>query len=84
MRYELSETLAAVVESLAPPEGAGLVLTDAELDVPLEVASAMREGELVFYGCVPHTRWRSGVLPPVHSSHLRVALVDAPEEGHVS
>jgi hypothetical protein len=80
MRYELSETLGAIVESLAPPEGTGLVLTDAELDVPLEVGSAVRDGELVFYGRVPHTRWRFGVLPPVHVSHLRVALV----EGHDS
>ena len=79
MRYELFETLGAIVESLAPPEGFGLVLTEAELDVPLEVASLMRDGELVFYGRVPHTRWRSGVLPPVHTSHLRVALVDAAE-----
>lgn len=79
VRYELFETLGAIVESLAPPEGFGLVLTEAELDVPLEVASLMRDGELVFYGRVPHTRWRSGVLPPVHTSHLRVALVDAAE-----
>jgi hypothetical protein len=84
MRYELAETLGAIVESLAPPEGTGLVLTEAELDVPLEVGSGMRNGELVFYGRVPHSRWRSGVLPPVHLSHLRVALVDTPEEGHGS
>ena len=84
MRYELAETLSAIVESLAPPEGAGLLLTEAELDVPLEVGSGVRNGELVFYGRVPHTRWRSGVLPPVHMTHLRVSLVDAPEEGHGS
>lgn len=82
MKYELSETLGAVIESLAPPEGGGLVLTEAELDIPLEAGTGVRDGELVFYGRVPHTRWRSGVLPPVHMSHLRVALVETPEEGH--
>ena len=89
MRYELSETLGALVDSLGPPEGTGLVLEEAELDVPLEVLSGVdRDGRLVFFGRVPHTRWRWGVLPPLHPSHLRVELVPtselgaAPEEAH--
>lgn len=82
MRYELSETLAALVESLEPPPGSGIVLTDARLRVPLEVQTAQREGALVFYGRVAHTRWRWGVLPPLQSSDLHVVLVE--EDGRAA
>jgi hypothetical protein len=81
-RIELAETLQAFLESLLPPLESGLVITDAELDVPLEVFTGERHGEPVFYGSVPHSRWVSGVLPPTHLSHLRVELVAAPGEGH--
>jgi hypothetical protein len=72
---ELSATLAAVIEGLEPPPGSGLIVTQAELDLPLEVYGARRGNELVFLGDVPHSRWKSGVLPPVHMSHLTVELV---------
>lgn len=77
---ELAATLLHLVESLTPTAGAGLVVTEAELEIPLEVASVVRRGELVFFAAPPHTRWQSGVLPPVQSSRLRVVL-DEEERG---
>lgn len=74
---ELGDTLAALVAAVTPDVAAGLVITAAELDVPLEVSSGVERGRLVFYGNVPHTRWQSGFLPPVHVSHLVVTLVEA-------
>lgn len=76
MLRELSETLAELVESVSSPPGSGLVVTEAEIDLPLEVWGAVRGGELVFYGHPPHTRWKTGVLPPVHMGRLRVELIE--------
>jgi len=73
---ELADTLLQLVESVTPPEGTGLVVTAAEIEVPLEVDSALHRGRLVFFGSAPHTRWRSGFLPPVHMSRIRVELAE--------
>ncbi len=75
---ELAEVLLALVESVQAPAETGLVVTEADLDIPLEVTSAMRNGELVFFGSAPHTRWKSGMLPPVHLGRLHVELLDEP------
>jgi hypothetical protein len=76
---ELADVLLALVESVQAPRDVGLVVTEADLDIPLEVASAMRDGTLVFYGSAPHTRWKSGILPPVHLGRLHVELFDEPQ-----
>ncbi len=49
MYVELAETLTALVEAISPPPGT-LVVTEAELDVPLEIATATVDGRLVFLG----------------------------------
>lgn len=77
MNPELADTLIALVEGVEPPPGSGLVVTQVELDVPLEVTSGWERGEIVFFGRPPHSRWQAGVLPPVHWGHLRVELVEA-------
>lgn len=74
MQHELADTLIALIESIEAPPGSGLVVTEALLDVPLEIQGGVLNGKLVFLGSVPHTRWKSGVLPQIHMSHLRVAL----------
>lgn len=76
MRRELGDTLAALVAALTPSVASGLVVTEAEVDVPLEVAAGLENGRLVFYADAPHSRWQAGFLPPTHLSHLRVALVE--------
>jgi hypothetical protein len=74
MQNELADTLMALIESIEAPPGSGLVVTEALLDVPLEIQGGSLNGKLVFLGSVPHTRWKSGVLPQIHMSHLRIAL----------
>jgi hypothetical protein len=54
----------------------GIVVTDAELTVPLEGAASVEDGVLVIRAGVPHTRWVSGFLPPVHRCVLRLELVE--------
>src|SRR5262245_66497025 len=74
---ELAEMLVALIESVQAPPETGLLVTEAELDVPLEVTGGERRGELIIFGSVPHARWRAGDLPPAHMGRLRVEVVDA-------
>ena len=76
---ELSETLASLARSMMPPAGTGLVVTEAELRVPLEIRTAVRKGQLVILAQPPHTRWKSGFLPATHISQVRISA--EPEDG---
>ena len=71
---ELSQTLIELIEGVAPPAGSGLIVTEAELDVPLETSGATHGSELIFLASVPHSRWKAGFLPPVANSRIRVVL----------
>lgn len=83
-RIELADTLLALMEGIEPPVGSRLSVSEAILEIPMEVVGAVRGDELVFYGAPPHTRWKSGVLPPVHRTVLRVVASAhlAEEEQH--
>jgi hypothetical protein len=76
----LAATLVALIESLQPPEGSGLVVEQASLDVPLEGRVDVTPDGLVFNATLPHTRWQSGLLPAVHTAHLDVAPPGASDE----
>ena len=76
-RRELHHTLVAAVEAVSPPAPTGLIVTDVDLDLPLEIVAATRGGRPVIAGSAPHSRWRTGVLPPVHVAHLRIELVES-------
>ena len=69
----LAETLVALVDSLDPPEGSGLVISSATLDVPLEGWVVEGRDAPVFLASVPHTRWLSGFLPHVQLAHVELA-----------
>jgi hypothetical protein len=71
---ELAHTLISLIEGISAPAGSELIVTEAEVEIPMEVQGATREGELIFFGNPPHTRWVSGVLPQVHMVRLRIAL----------
>lgn len=71
---EFSETLIELIESVRPTAETGLIITEAEMDVPLEINSVVQKNELVFLGNVPHSRWKSGFLPKVTLGHIRVVL----------
>lgn len=74
---ELSVALTQVIAALVDPAVPSLVVTEAEIDFPMEVSAATRGGELVFLGSAPHSRWVSGFLPDVHMAKLRVELMEA-------
>jgi hypothetical protein len=76
MWVELSETLIALVDSLQPPEESGLFITEALLEIPLEVIGGIQEGRPVFYAGLPHSQWKSGVLPKVHLGRLHIQLLE--------
>ena len=78
MYVELADTLIALVDALTPPPASGVYITEAELDIPLEVSGAERKGELIFLASPPHTIWKSGVLPQIHKSTLHIELEEAP------
>jgi len=72
MWSELSTALEQVIDAVVDSSAASLLVTEAEIDFPLEVAAATRRGQIVFLGSAPHTRWVSGVLPEVHMAKLRI------------
>jgi hypothetical protein len=74
MYYELADTLIALVTALEPPAGTGMFITEASLEVPLEVSGAVEHGTLLFYASPPHTRWVSGVLPVIHRTTMQIVL----------
>jgi hypothetical protein len=73
---ELSQTLIELIESVKPPPNSGLIVTEAEFDVPLETGSFVQKDTLIFLGDVPHSRWKSGFMPKVTTGHIRVVLVE--------
>jgi hypothetical protein len=77
MYAELADTLIAMVEALTPPANSGVYITEAEIDLPLEVSSAEYKGKLIILASPPHTIWQSGVLPKIHMSTLRIELQEA-------
>ena len=76
MWTELSAALEQVIDAVVESSFEELVVTEAEIDFPLEVVAARRRGEVVFLGSAPHSRWVSGVLPEIHMARLRVGLAD--------
>ena len=69
---ELGDTLLELVSSVVLDGPGDLVVTDAELSVPLEIQLGRRQGRLVLFAQPPHSRWRSGFLPATHMSRLTV------------
>lgn len=68
----LSDTLVAFVESLAAVDAPGIAVESATMDVPLEGRVVEIGGTPTFFAHAPHSRWRAGLLPPVHVAHMHV------------
>ena len=79
MWVELADTLIGLGRSMQAPPECGIVVTRAEVEIPLEVSVGVRRGRLVFFAMPPHTRWKSGVLPPVHLSRMSFELLPGGE-----
>ena len=74
---ELHHTLVAAVEAVSPTAGTGLVVTEVDIDLPLEIVVGERHGKAVAAGTAPHSRWKAGVLPAVHIGRLHIEAIDA-------
>lgn len=74
-RRQLSDTLIELIDSVQSEPSHGIVVTDLDLAMPMEAGSVVQNGRLLFYADAPHTRWQTGVLPPIHRCQLRVTLV---------
>jgi hypothetical protein len=72
---ELSDTLLALAESVIPQPGIPLIVSNATVELPLEISSANDDGRLLFFARPPHTRWKTGFLPKTHLSRLRVGVM---------
>jgi len=83
MWTELSDTLIALVQALEPPPETGLLITEAEIELPLEVHSALADGRLIFLATPPHSRWKAGFLPGTQLGKLHIVLLD-PQGNEVS
>jgi len=77
----LADTLVALVESLEPPAGSGLAVSAATIDVPLEGWVVEHGTRVVFVASVPHTRWKSGFLPPVQPAHVEIGEALEEDDG---
>jgi hypothetical protein len=74
-RPQLHHTLTDLVRALEPEPGTGLHIGEADLAVPLELATATVDGRLVVLGGVPHSRWKAGFLPATSTARIRVLVV---------
>jgi hypothetical protein len=77
-RPQLHHTLTAAVEAVSPQAQSGIVVTEVDLDLPLEIVAAEQRGRLLIAGNAPHSRWVSGFLPDIHVAHIHIELADPP------
>lgn len=71
---ELGDSLFELVSGIVEPVAEGMVVTEADLSVPLEVQLGRRGDRLVLFAQPPYTRWRSGFVPATHMSRLSIGL----------
>jgi hypothetical protein len=55
------------------------VVDYAELDVPLEVMTAVGPNGPIVFARAPHSRWISGILPTAQTGHLVIESWREPE-----
>jgi hypothetical protein len=79
--HELSETLLEYINGAMLRPQPGIKLVQLSFEMPLEVSGAERQGKLVFRAIPPHTRWKSGLLPPVHRASMEVVLDESGGNG---
>lgn len=76
MYVELGDMLTALTSSITPALETNLYVTEAELEIPLEVMTGIRHGQLVFFATPPMTQWKTGVMPTVHMARLTLTIYD--------
>jgi hypothetical protein len=76
---ELSETLTELARAVVPSNRFGLVVTEASVEVPLEMRTSTIDGRVVILAQPAHTRWKSGFLPPTNMTKMH--LVEVTDSG---
>lgn len=71
----LSDTLVALIEALDPTV-AGMHVTGADLDTPLEIAFTGAGTSMLCRAAPARSRFLSGVMAPVHHVTLTAGLVE--------
>ncbi len=69
-RYDLHETLSAFLEALDVPPESGLVVDEAELNIPLEISVVEENGALRVYAQPSSSIYHSGFESLVHKTSL--------------
>jgi hypothetical protein len=77
-RPELHRTLVQAVVALSPQTGTGIEVTEATLDLPLEIVAGTRDGRPVIGGTAPQSRWVTGFMPELHLARLHIVRADLP------
>lgn len=77
MSQPLAATLLQLIDAVRAPDIEGLRVTEAEIELPLEVSLHATSGVLEFRARAPHTRWKAGVLPPVSRTRICIAWEEA-------
>lgn len=77
MNHRLSDTLIHIAGCVFPPQGVDLRVTEAEIELPLEITMVAIGDRIELLASAPHSRWQSGFLPPVHRGRLKLGLEEA-------
>ena len=85
-RPEMGDVLLAILESIRdgaaaadPVSGAGLIVEEADIDLPLEGYVVREQGELILRTSPPLAFMKTGVMAPVHRGRLHLVLLEGAE-----
>lgn len=74
-RIELSETLAALIAGVDVPDAVGIVISEATVELALQITMASRAGRLAVMAAPPTTTIQTGFDPVIHRARVRAAWV---------
>jgi hypothetical protein len=77
----LAETLTTLVGGIEAPPDCGLVVTEADIEIPLEVRAVAVDDRPLLLAIPPHSRWTAGFVPPTHRFRLSIRLLDETDHG---
>jgi hypothetical protein len=70
--HSFADTLLQISECVDASAAPGFVVTEADVDLPLEMRIVGEPGQrATLQAIAPHSRWKAGFLPPVHRCRLR-------------
>lgn len=70
--HSFADTLLQLSECVDTSATPGFSITEADIECPLEIRMVGEPGHASLQAIAPHSRWKSGFLPPVHRCRLRL------------